>query len=101
MGRILRIIVVTILVVFALRALRMIWSALTGSGRTVAQGAKGQGESARGPSRAQAEAVPTSGVLRKCGHCGVYVSEALALKEAGGAEPVYYCSTECRRLGRA
>lgn len=99
MGRILRIIIVTILVVFALRAIRMIWAALTGGGKTVAQGGGAQG--AKGPSRAQAEAVPTSGVLRKCGHCGVYVSEALALKEAGGAEPVYYCSVECRKLGRA
>jgi hypothetical protein len=100
MGRILRIIIVTIFVVFALRAVRMVWSALTGGGSTTARG-PGAGGAARGPSRAQADAVPTSGVLRKCGHCGVYVSEALALKEAGGAEPVYFCSAECRKLGRA
>jgi hypothetical protein len=96
MGRILRIIIVTILVVFALRALRMIWSALTGGEKVKAQGGRGAG-----PARAQADAVPTSGVLRKCAHCGVYVSEALALKQAGGAEPVFFCSAECQRQGRA
>jgi hypothetical protein len=95
MGRILRIIVVTILVVFALRAVRMIWSALTGGGKTTARGGAG----GSGP-RQQAEAVPTSGVLRKCAHCGVFISEALALKEAGGKEPVYFCSAECRSQGR-
>lgn len=100
MGRLLRIIIVTIFVVFALRAIRMIWAAMTGGSRTVAHGDGQGGQGTRGPSRAQAEAVPTSGVLRKCRHCGVYVSESLALKEAGGTEPVYYCSAECRRLGR-
>ncbi len=101
MGRILRVIIVTILVVFALRAVRMIWSAMMGGGKVTARGPGAGGGAARGPSQAQSDAVPTSGVLRKCGHCGVYVSEALALKEAGGAEPVYYCSAECKKLGRA
>ena len=96
MGRILRIIVVTILVVFALRAVRMIWAAMTGGGKTMA-GRPGAG----GGARSQADAVPTSGVLRKCAQCGVFVSETLALKESGGAEPVYFCSAECRKLGRA
>lgn len=96
MGRILRIVIVTIFVLFAARALRMIWSALTGGEKTTAQGGGGAGRT-----RAQADAVPTSGVLRKCGHCGVYVSEALALKQAGGAEQVYFCSAECQKKGRA
>ncbi len=95
MGRILRIIVVTILVVFALRAVRMIWSALTGGEKTAARGGAG----GSGPGQ-QAEAVPTSGVLRKCAHCGVFTSEALALKETSGTEPVYFCSAECRSQGR-
>lgn len=94
MGRILRIIIVTILVVFVLRAVRMIWSALTGGDKATVRAPGGGG-------RTQAEAVPTSGVLRKCARCGVYISESIALKEAGGAGPVYFCSADCRKLGSA
>lgn len=95
MGRILRIIVVTLLVVFVLRAVRMIWSALTGGEKTTARRGGGTGS---GQSRA--EAVPTSGVLRKCAHCGVFISETLALKDASGKDPVYFCSADCRNQSR-
>jgi len=94
MGRILRIIIVTILVVFVLRAVRMIWSALTGGDKPVAR-------SGPGGAPAQADAVPASGVLRKCAHCGVFVSEALALKQLQGADALYFCSEDCKQKGSA